>query len=147
VALNHHVKRWPTQIGVARNYLLLDTVPALQALAQKLVLQTFTTSSFASAAAGLMYVSTISTSLYEAGAIAALGIVWSMRRMQGKWEAARRFWEGEVREEGRKAVKSVEFTVREVLQDRGKAVVEVDEELEAAKEAVEKARTALEKCK
>ena len=48
---------------------------------------------------------TQSTGLYEAGAFAALGIIWSLRRMQKKWEAARSFWENEVREEGKKAVR------------------------------------------
>ena len=58
--------------------------------------------------------------LYEAGAVAAFGLVWSLRRMQKKWETARKFWEGEVREEGRKAVRAVEGVVRMFWQDQAR---------------------------
>ena len=133
---------WPLHIPVIRTYLATDTIPALQALAQKLVLQTLTTSSFASMLAGLMYVSSLSTSLYEAGAVAALGLVWSLRRMQGKWETARKFWEGEVREEGRKAVRGIEDAVGNVLSPTSNPMEE-DQELEKAKEVVERAAAAL----
>ena len=131
---------------MTRALLTADTIPALQALAQKLVLQTLTTSTFSTAFAGLMYVSTLSTSLYEAGAVAALGVVWSLRRMQGKWETARKFWEGEVREEGRKAVRGVESVVSNALIPRD-SLLEGAEELEEAKEALKKAESALGVCK
>ncbi|KAF4634197.1 hypothetical protein G7Y89_g3902 [Cudoniella acicularis] len=137
---------WPLNIPATRRYLATDTVPALQALAQKLVLQTLTTSSFVSALAALTYVSSLSTGLYEAGGIAAVGIVWSLRRMQGKWETARKFWEGEVREEGRKAVRGVENTVGDVLKISDRSVEE-DPELEKAKELVNQADAALRACK
>lgn len=136
---------WPLQIPATRTYLSLETVPALQALAQKLVLQTLTTSSFASAFSVLIYVSTLSTSLYEAGAVAALGIVWSLKRMQNKWETARTFWEGEVREEGRKAVRAVEGVVGDVLKDPSERDIEGKEEMDAARRAVERAERAVER--
>jgi hypothetical protein len=135
-------QNWPLNIPLTRSYLTTDTVPALQALAQKLVLQTLTTSSFVSAFAALTYVSTLSTGLYEAGAVAAVGIVWSLRRMQGKWETARKFWEGEVREEGRKAVRSVEGIVGEALRPPS-LKPEPDLEFEKAKLAVLKAEEKL----
>ncbi|KAI1284775.1 hypothetical protein F5Y07DRAFT_385466 [Xylaria sp. FL0933] len=106
---------WPMNIPNTRSYLQMETVPALQALAQKLVLQTLTTSSLTTALGALVYIGTLSTTLYEAGAVAALGIVWSMKRMQKQWETARAFWEGEVREEGRKAVRGVEETIASAL--------------------------------
>ena len=106
---------WPMNIPDTRNYLQTETVPALQALAQKLVLQTLTTSGLTTALGALVYIGTLSTTLYEAGAVAALGIVWSMKRMQKQWETAREFWEGEVREEGRKAVRGVEETIASAL--------------------------------
>ena len=137
---------WPLEIPTARAFLAADTIPALQALAQKLVLQTLTTSTFSSAFAGLIYVSTLSTSLYEAGAVAALGIVWSLRRMQGKWETARKFWEGEVREEGRKAVRGVESVVMNALVQPERPL-EGAEERSRATEALEKAKTAFDACK
>ena len=93
-----------------------------------------------------MYISSVSTTLYEAGAVAALGIVWSLRRMQGKWETARKFWEGEVREEGRKAVRAVEGVVGDALTASNQPL-EGNAELEKAKEAVERAKAALEASK
>lgn len=135
---------WPMSIPTTRTLLATETVPALQALAQKLVFQTLSTSSFASIFGGLIYVSTLSASLYEAGAFAALGIVWSLRNMQKKWEAARSFWEQEVREEGRKAVRSVEGVVGHVLAEPDRSTVEGAEELKEARKAFEKAQRALE---
>lgn len=136
------VRPWPLHIPATRDYLAQETVPALQALAQRLVLQALSTSSLASVFAGLMYVSSVSTGLYESGAVAALGIVWSLRRMQGKWEAARKFWEGEVREEGRKAVRGVEGVVGDILVT-SKPQLQGDAEIQKAAEAVERAEAAL----
>jgi hypothetical protein len=133
---------WPLHIPATRNYLAQETVPALQALAQKLVLQALSTSSLASVFAGLMYVSSVSTGLYECGAVAALGIVWSLRRMQGRWETARKFWEGEVREEARKAVRGVESVVGDVL-ITSQPSLGGDAELQKAQEAVDRAEAAL----
>lgn len=113
--------KWPTHIAFTRRYLLDETVPALQALAQKLVLQTVGTSGLATALAVLTYLS--SSGAYEAGAVAAVGFVWSLGRMQKKWEAAREFWEGEVREEGRKAVRAVETSVAVALDEARDAAV------------------------
>ncbi|PVH69660.1 hypothetical protein DL98DRAFT_522070 [Cadophora sp. DSE1049] len=133
---------WPLHIPVTRAYLSQETIPALQALAQKLVFQTLSTSSLASAFAGLMYFSSITTTLYEAGGVAAFGIVWSLKRMQGKWETARKFWEGEVREEGRKCVRAVEGVVGDVLKEKKPALVE-DAALERARDAIARAEMAL----
>ena len=138
---------WPVHIPAHRALLSDTTIPALQALAQKLVLQTLSTSSLTSALAGLMYVSTLSTTVYEAGAVAALGVVWSLRRMQNKWETARTFWEGEVREEGRKAVREVEAVIGNVIVEAKNKPVELGAETAAeiskARDAVKRAEDAL----
>ncbi|KAK8062930.1 hypothetical protein PG997_015027 [Apiospora hydei] len=152
-----NIARWPTSIPTARSYLQNETIPALQALAQKLVLQTLSTSGLTTSLGALAYLGTLTTGLYEAGAVAALGIVWSMRRMQQRWEAARAYWEGEVREEGRKAVRGVEVSVAHVL-DRDAAARggdsigssasrEAEAELARAREVVDRATLALEKLK
>ncbi|OBT67429.1 hypothetical protein VE03_03005 [Pseudogymnoascus sp. 23342-1-I1] len=94
---------WPLHIPLTRAYIASSSIPRLQALAQKLVAQTLGTTAFSGAFAGLIYVSNLSVGVYEAGAVAALGTVWALRRMQGAWEGGRGFWEREVREEGRKA--------------------------------------------
>lgn len=137
---------WPLHIPATRTFLSTETVPALQALAQRLLFQALTTSTFTTALAGLIYVSTVSTSVYEAGAVAALGIVWSLKRMQGKWETARKYWEGEVREEGRKAVRGVEGVVANALTQTEKPL-EGAEEFDVASEALRKAEKAFSACK
>ena len=142
---------WPQQISVARTSLALSTVPALQALSQRLLLQSVSTTAITSFLSSLMYVSLSTTSIYEAGAVAAFGFVYSMRRLQTKWEAARAYWQGEVREEGRKVLKHVERVVREVVREGGKVEVGVEgdevgvEERRVAREVAARARRELEK--
>ncbi|EPE09182.1 hypothetical protein F503_06958 [Ophiostoma piceae UAMH 11346] len=124
---------WPTHISFTRRYLIDETVPALQALADRLVVQTVGSSGMTAAVAALTFLSGggagvlageglwVGTgvfgagSLYEAGAVLGLGLVWSLRRLQMRWETAREFWEGEVREEGRKVVRAVEASVATAL--------------------------------
>lgn len=137
---------WPLHIPLTRAYIASSTIPRLQALAQKLVAQTLGTTAFSGAFAGLIYVSNLSVGIYEAGAVAALGTVWALRRMQGAWEGGRGYWEREVREEGRKAVRGVEGVMGGVLrraEGRGVGGVE-GEGVGEAKEAVGRARRALE---
>jgi hypothetical protein len=112
------VSNWPSHIPFTRNYLQEKTVPALQALAQKLVVQSASLAGLSTTLAGLSYLSALGA--YECGAIAALGIALSFRRLQQKWDAARLYWEGEVREEGRKAIRAAEASVAEVLDKAGK---------------------------
>lgn len=147
--------KWPTHITFTRNYLQTETVPALQALAQKLVFQSTSFSALTTGLGGLMYLSSYGIS--ESGAVAALGIVWSLRRLQKKWETAREYWQSEVREEGRKAVRAVEISVGEALDkalekaNRREDGQGKDEELlgdtRRARELVQKAEDALERMK
>lgn len=136
---------WPLHIPLTRSYIASSSIPRLQALAQKLVAQTVGTTAFSGAFAGLVYVSNLSVGVYEAGAVAALGTVWALRRMQAGWEGGRGFWEREVREEGRKAVRGVEGVMGRVLrgEGRGKSVLG-EEGVREAKGAVGRARRALE---
>ncbi|KND93400.1 hypothetical protein TOPH_01382 [Tolypocladium ophioglossoides CBS 100239] len=141
--------KWPGHIAFTRRYLQNETVPALQSLAQKLVLQSLGTSGVTTSLAALLYASSFASSLYEAGAVAALGIVYSLGRMQKKWETARGFWEGEVREEGRKAVRAAEESVATVLEDDGasKTAGQQTEELQKARDLVARAEDALARMK
>ncbi|KAI9803904.1 MAG: hypothetical protein M1825_001784 [Sarcosagium campestre] len=136
---------WPVQINLARSQLSDTTVPALQALAQNLLLQTLSTAALSSALSALVYVSFPTASIYEAGAIAALGLVWSLRRLQTRWEAACRRWEADVREEGRKALKSTQAALHRVLNRTREPVVSVEAaERSKAREAILRARDQLE---
>ncbi|KXX78923.1 hypothetical protein MMYC01_205115 [Madurella mycetomatis] len=138
------VAKWPTHILFTRNYLQEKTVPALQALAQKLVVQSASLAGLSSALAGLSYLSALGA--YECGAIAALGIVLSFKRLQQKWDAAREYWEGEVREEGRKAIRASEVSIAKVLDEASKppdgGATDLGE-LRKAEEIIKRAENAL----
>ncbi|KAL2019647.1 hypothetical protein VTK56DRAFT_9462 [Thermocarpiscus australiensis] len=145
------VEKWPMHIPFTRNCLQEKTVPALQALAQRLVLQSASLAGLTSALAGLSYLSGLGA--YECGAIAALGLVLSFRRLQKKWDTAREYWEGEVREEGRKAIRASEASVAEVLNRAGKSRGPQGdrtahlEELRKAEEIIKRAEDALARMK
>ncbi|KAL7937229.1 hypothetical protein V8C35DRAFT_295119 [Trichoderma chlorosporum] len=149
IAPRSHLPKWPGHIAFTRRYIQNETVPALQSLAQQLVVQSMATSSVTSCLAALLYVSSFSSTIFEAGAVAALGVVYSLGRMQKKWETAREFWEGEVREEGRKAIRAAEESAGEVLDgvQQNKLSAQRIKELEHAGELVAKAEDALARLK
>ncbi|KAF2727156.1 hypothetical protein EJ04DRAFT_582236 [Polyplosphaeria fusca] len=142
---------WPTLIPQTRTSLLHTTLPPLQTLSQRLVLQSLTTTSLSTALATLFYISLPTFSLFEASAVAALGTVYALRRMQKVWEEAKSVWVGEVREGGRRAVKGVEDGVRGILVRRereekeGRREREGVEERRRAREAVGRVREVLER--
>lgn len=140
---------WLEHIAAARAELINDAVPPLQALAQRLILQTFSTTALSSALTALLYASVSSVSLFEASAVAALGLTFSLRRMQKLWEGGREAWQGTVREEGRRTLKRTEDTVRSIIrttQIKGPDVVDDGkEERRLARDAVRRVREALEK--
>lgn len=136
----------PETIPRARYALSLFTVPPLQSLSQSLLLQTISTNALASSLSALLYVSVSTTSPYEAGAIAAVGLVWSLRRLQTRWEIARLKWEAQMREDGRSVLRNVEEVARATVREGGMG--EVDElgreDRRVAREAVARAERALE---
>ncbi|PLN81583.1 hypothetical protein BDW42DRAFT_168629 [Aspergillus taichungensis] len=133
---------WPTQITRSRTRLLETTVPSLQALAQRLVLFSMSTTTLASALSGLAYLSIPTASLYESGSIAAVGLAYCLRRQQKQWGAAREFWEDEVREEGRTALLATEEHLGTVVREGGRREGEVTER--EARETLARTRKALE---
>jgi hypothetical protein len=89
-----------------------------------------------------------SISVFEASAVAALGLVYSLRRMQTTWEKAREQWQVEVREDGRKTLKVTEELVRWIVKVSAEKPVKEDEGVgrrRRAREAVERVREALRK--
>jgi hypothetical protein len=136
---------WSENIATARQEVIDANVPPLQALAQRLILQTMSTTSISSALSALLYVSS-SCSVFEASAVAALGLTFSLRRMQKLWEGARESWQGTVREEGRRTLKATEDLVRLIIRSREQGKMHVDEgaiERRQAREAVRAVREAL----
>ncbi|KAK2807568.1 hypothetical protein FQN51_000001 [Onygenales sp. PD_10] len=132
---------WPTQIPDTRKQLTTSSVPSLHRLAQNLVMFSLSTTSLSSALSALVYVSTSTTSVYEAGTIATIGLFYSLRRQQKQWDAARGFWEREVREEGRQALKETENVLRSVIHEGGRGI-ETAPETEA-RQQIDRARQAL----
>ncbi|KAL4988731.1 hypothetical protein BDW68DRAFT_85897 [Aspergillus falconensis] len=147
VAVVEHPKQeeekvpWPTQIAKSRAQLLESTVPSLQAMAQRLVLFSISTTSLTTALSVLTSVSLPAASVYETGTIAAVGLIYSLRRQQRKWEAARAFWEEEVRDNGRTALRETEEQLRRIVRDGGK--VQLPATAQEARKAIKQARDAL----
>ncbi|PGH16312.1 hypothetical protein AJ79_01854 [Helicocarpus griseus UAMH5409] len=134
-------KLWPTQISDIRHQLTTSSVPSLHALAQNLVFFSLSTTSLSSALSALVYISSSSTSVYEAGTIATIGLFVSLRRQQRKWDAARDFWEREVREEGRRALRDTEESLRTIIHEGGRPVETTPET--DARQQIDRARQAL----
>ncbi len=137
---------WPQNISNARTTISKLTVAPLQSLSQALLLQTISTNVLTSSLSALLYISVSTTSPYEAGAIAALGLVYSLRRLQKKWETARSEWQLQLREAGRRILRNEEEMVREAVIEGGKPKVdEVGiEQQRLAMEAVAEVNAALE---
>ncbi|KAK3064764.1 hypothetical protein LTS18_004212 [Coniosporium uncinatum] len=84
-----------------------------------------------------------SGALFEAGAVASLGLVWSLRRLQRRWEGEREKWEAGVREEGRRVLKAAEDRMRGIVESGARPRKLRDEGLEErvrVREAVERCR-------
>lgn len=137
---------WPTELSTARATLQATTVPVLQSTAQSLVMQSVTITTVTAALSGLLFTSGYATSLYECGAVAAFGLVWSLRRLQKRWEQSKDEWEGEIREAGRVVLKDTEEQIQTAIRTGGQAPVDTegDEERRVAQQALDEAKSALE---
>lgn len=138
----NEIPPWPLQIAASRLNMLRTSIPSLQALSQGLVLFSASTTGLTSALSALLYTSS-STGLYEACTIAAVGLMYSLRRQQVKWEKARSLWQAEVREKGRTALIETEQVLRQLIRDG--PLLRRDERAELrAKQVIARARKALE---
>lgn len=138
---------WPQDIARARSSMSRTTIPPLQALCQRLLFQTISTTVLTSALSSLLYVSISTTSVYEAGAIAAVGIVYSMQRLQKKWNFAINNWEANVREEGRRTLREVEEKMKTMMleEDEGDSETFKDRDRWVARRAIEVVKEELDK--
>ncbi|RAH71768.1 uncharacterized protein BO66DRAFT_390616 [Aspergillus aculeatinus CBS 121060] len=137
---------WPTQISTRRTKLVETTAPALQALAQRLVLFSMSTTTLSSALSILTYLSWPAASVYETCTMAAVGLIYSLRRQQRKWESARTWFENEAREDGRTALLETEDQLRGIVQRGGRPVEEEEVPVSPleTRQAIDRARQALE---
>lgn len=141
------IRLWPQEISNARTQLSATTIFPLQALSQRLLLEAISITFLTSSLSVQLYLAICTTSIYEAGAIAALGFVYSLHRLQSKWSSARETWEGSVMEEGRRILRDVEVRMREMVRNGGRKIVD-EREAEDRKlvlQRLEGVRNALEK--
>jgi hypothetical protein len=138
---------WPTILSATRNQLLFESLPPLHALAQRLILTTISMTSLSSALSALVYVSVESFSIFETSAIAALGTVFALHRMQKIWEGAREGWMERVREEGRQALKETDRVVKTIVRKSPmrQVVQDAAQEKRQVKEVVQRAREVLQR--
>ncbi|KAM0707824.1 hypothetical protein Q7P35_004473 [Cladosporium inversicolor] len=136
---------WPQMLTLSRATMLHTLVPALHRRAQTLLISTLTTISGTTALGAWLMVATGGSAAAEAGAVAALGLVWSLRRMQTKWGAKRENFEMAVRENGRRVLAEVEGQLRSVVSRGGRVVVRPEDvqTWQRARDGVDGAREAL----
>ncbi|KAH9845623.1 hypothetical protein Tdes44962_MAKER06458 [Teratosphaeria destructans] len=112
---------WPQTIYLSRQQILNTLVPALHRRAQVLLLSTLSTIGGTSALGAWILVAF--TDMYAAGAVASLGLVWSLRRLQKLWGRERDGFTDVIREDGRKVLGELENVLRSIVQDGGKVEV------------------------
>lgn len=141
------LRLWPQEISHARFQLSATTIFPLQALSQRLIIEAISITFLTSSLSAQLYFAISNTSVYEAGAIAALGFVYSLHRLQSKWSSARETWEGNVMEEGRRILRDIEESMRGMVRNGARKVVD-EREVEDRKlivQRLERVRNALEK--
>ncbi|KAF2153427.1 hypothetical protein K461DRAFT_224358 [Myriangium duriaei CBS 260.36] len=140
-------KPWPRGIEATRQALLRTLLPSIHARAQSLVLQCLGTVGSTSALAVWYVIATAGGGLYEAGAVAGLGLVWALRRLQRLWGEERTKFESEVREQGRLVLAETEGILRKVVREDKRPQVRTEDtaEWEKARSLIHAARNELEK--
>lgn len=138
---------WPQMITLSRATMLHTLVPSLHRKAQTLLVSTLTTISGTTALGAWLLVASAGTASAEAGAVAALGLVWSLRRMQKKWGAKREEFELSIRENGRRVLAEVEGQLRNIVSQGGRVAVRPEDvqTWQRAREGLDRAREALSK--
>ena len=146
---SHHyrtaVQPWPLQIAKSRANLLLETLPPLQATAQRLLLEALSTTSIGFAVSLVIYLSASNPNIYEAGAVATLALTWSARRLQVNWENAKLGWTEKLKVDGKQVLDIVERASRTIVETGGRPNVDMVGvgEREQAKRIVTRIKAAL----
>ena len=100
-------------------------VPELHSKAQSLLFTTVSTITGSTALGAWWFVATSGTgnALFESGAIAALGLVWGVRRLQKLWSKERNGFAETVREDGRRVLGETERSLRKLVTEGGRKSV------------------------
>ncbi len=139
------VRPWPQNIALSRNHMLNTLVPELHRKAQSSLLGSMSTIGGSAALSGWFYLATGGIGLYESGAIFALGLVWSLRRLQKKWGHERQVFSTTVREDARRVIADVENRLRTLVSDGGRTSVPASdsEDWQKARNAIRSAQSEL----
>ncbi|KAK4622210.1 hypothetical protein CLAFUW4_07056 [Fulvia fulva] len=132
---------WPQTIHLSRQQMLHRLVPSMHRKAQALMLASLSTIGGSGALAGWLWVASGGVALYEAGAIAALGLVWALRRLQKKWTNDREAFTESAREDARRVLADLESRLKRTVNDSGRVIVRTEDKAEWAA-----ARAAIEAC-
>lgn len=138
---------WPQAIHLSRQQLLHTVVPDLHRKAQGLLVSTLSTAGGATALG--LWLSIATTDIYGGGAVAALGLVWGLRRLQKIWGKERDGFVNSLREDGRKVLAAVESHLRKLVDQGGREDVSPEDRESwcKARSAIMNCREALEKIK
>ena len=144
-AMPQQISQWTQTISLARALITHTHFAPLQATGQRLLWQAYSLTALTSTLASLIYVSISSTSFYEAGAVAALGLVYGARRLQTRWERERTRLKWVLRQAGRSQIKRFEEEARKAIENGKENRIQSfgAQDREEARKAVEKARRAL----
>lgn len=136
---------WPQTIHLAREQMLHQLVPSMHLKAQALLVTSLSTVGGSGALAGWLWVASGGVALYEAGAIAALGFVWALRRLQTKWSQERQTFTDTAREDARRVLAEVEGKLRRLVAEGGKTQIREEDKKEwiDARQAVKACQEAL----
>lgn len=132
---------WPQTIALSRQYMVSTLVPDLHRKAQALLVTTLSTIGGSAALSGWFWLATRGTGIYESGAIVALGLVWSLRRLQTKWGKERDGFAVAVREDARRVLREVEGHLRKLVSDGARTAIRPEDA-----ESWRKARSAVAAC-
>ena len=148
-AISLQTSQWTQTIPLARALMIHTHFVPLQATGQRLLWQAYSLTALTSTFASLIYVSISSTSLYETGAVAALGLVYGARRLQTRWERERTKLKWMLRQIGRSQITRFEEEARKAIERvNGDGTQSVGaQDREEVRQAVEKVRTALQELK
>nr|POE87396.1 hypothetical protein CFP56_29985 [Quercus suber] len=133
---------WPQTIHLSRQQMLHTLIPAFHRKAQILLVSTLSTVGATTALGAWLFIATQGIALYEAGAIASLGLVWSLRRLQKIWMKERETLAETFREDGRKVLAEVEGRMRKIVHEGGRSNVRPEDE-----KSFKDARAALARCR
>ncbi|KAK4565737.1 hypothetical protein LTR86_003586 [Recurvomyces mirabilis] len=138
---------WPRTINLARQQMLHSDVPQFHRKAQALLLSTISTAGGSTALGAWIWLATNGAGIQYAGALAALGIVWSLRRLQSSWGKEREAFATSLKEAGRTVLADVELHLRKLVKDGGRTETRVEDlrDWQQARAALQSCREAAEK--